>query len=79
MIRKLAAAIVAVAVVSLGSAPVAEAARPQPDPTSLAAVSFYYRCGDYQHGPVRGWLVRTRWGYLHTNSEPFTFAAECIR
>jgi hypothetical protein len=81
MIRKLITAAIAATMFGLGATIPAEAARPQPDPTNLTAVSFFYRCGEYQHGPVvRGWLVRTRWGYAHVNVEPVRPpAAKCLR
>jgi hypothetical protein len=81
MIRKLLAAVLTVAALTIGTTIPADAARPQPDPASFTAVSFFYRCGDYRHGPVvRGWLVRTRWGYAHVTVEPVRpVVAECLR
>ncbi|HEU4543323.1 MAG TPA: hypothetical protein VFR23_19490 [Jiangellaceae bacterium] len=61
-------------------APTANAARPLPDPASYTEMAQFYKCGDYRHGPaVRGWLVRTRWGYAHVTVEPYSPVAECKR
>lgn len=80
MTRKLLATVLAAAALTIGGAIPADAARPQPDPTSYTETARFYKCGEYQRGPhVRGWLVRSRWGYVHVTSEPFFPVAECSR
>lgn len=80
MIRKLIASLATAALLSVGMAAQADAARFRPESTSYTAMAFFYRCGEYQHSPhTRGWLVRTRIGYQHVNTQPFSFVAECAR
>jgi hypothetical protein len=68
-IRKLLAAALTVAALTIGATVPADAARPQPDPTSYVEMARYYKCGEYQRGPhVRGYLYRTWRGYVHTDS-----------
>lgn len=71
-------ALLALALVILAS--LSADARPLPDPASYTETAQFYKCGDYRRGPVvRGWLVRTRWGYAHVTREPYFPVAECKR
>jgi hypothetical protein len=67
-LRTLIAAAVAVAALVIGPTVTADAARPQPDPTSYVEMARYYKCGEYQKGPhTNGYLYRTWRGYVHTD------------